>query len=1080
MRPVSPTIAASAATRDGVLGRYERQGVNSPSLAPLVLLTDTRSEDDALIGSLFNLAYQFTPDHQLSLNTMFNQSGNDMARRQKGLNVSGGGLSETETFETRTVRYTERDLKSFQLTGKHLFPGLRDARLQWSVTDAATSQDEPDTRFLSTFQTPDGSQFFEASGLPRPSRYFRDLTETRDDYSLDFTLPFTAWGGRSAQFKTGGAWARTERRFNERLFEYNSTVLRYDGDEQSFLRDSQVGQVDPATGRFRSGQLYLVETSSLGNSYFGDQQVRAWYGMVDLSLTRSLRLIGGLRRESTVLDVRSRDPRRRAGQLDNDDNLPSASVVLALTDRMNVRAAVTRTIARPNFREIADYTSFEFVGDFVYIGNPNLRRTTIDNYDLRWEWFPRRGEIVAVSFFHKRMIDPIERGVFSVINSGELQYQNAPSGEVRGLELEARKNLKFISERLNRFSGGFNYTWVESSVAITPAELTFIRFFEPGAGATRELTGQSPYIVNLDLTYSNPARGATVSAYYNVFGERLSQVSPPGTPNVYEQPAPTLDLIWNQSFRDHWKVPFRPRTSSIAPPRRPTLTAARTTSAPRVCAESPPPSESPTPTDAPPLCRRPPRSVHNPTQPSSAMIKSRLLQLFAAVAAPAAAFAADVTVNANITANTTWSRANTYILDGRVFVTSGVTLTIEPGTVIKGRARAAQDASALVISRGGRINASGTAADPIVFTAEADNLNGNLGQGDRGLWGGVVILGRARTNTASGTGNIEGIPTTEPLGIYGGTDDADNSGVFRYVSIRHAGSLLGPNNELNGLTMGAVGSGTTIEYVEVFANADDGFEWFGGTVNCKYLVSAFNDDDAFDWDEGFRGKLQFLFTIQDPSVGNHAFESDGGTTPEDGQPYAMPIIYNYTALGSGAQHQFQQHRAHLPRQHRRQGPQLPLPRLPRLRLAHRDRKRPVPGQRPAPRGRRHHDCEQYLRHLRGRHLGGRALPRAERHRRRPGAGLQLHGRPRHRRRAAEPRSTPTPSSWPSSRTRDGKLDPRLRAGSPALQLAATPHRTTVSSLAASYLGAFTTSGNWAYTWTKLGRDGYFDLRRARE
>ena len=282
------------------------------------------------------------------------------------------------------------------------------------------------------------------------------------------------------------------------------------------------------------------------------------------------------------------------------------------------------------------------------------------------------------------------------------------------------------------------------------------------------------------------------------------------------------------------------------------------------------------------------------------MMKLTYLPLAALLAAPAALFGADIVVNSNITSNRTWTKTNTYILDGRVFVTDGVTLTIEPGTVIKGKARAAQDASALVIARGGRINAAGTAAEPIVFTAEADSLNGNLGQNDRGLWGGVVILGRARTNTASGQGNIEGIPTTEPLGIYGGTDDADNSGVFRYVSIRHAGSLLGPNNELNGLTMGAVGSGTTVEYVEVFANADDGFEWFGGTVNGKYLVSAFNDDDAFDWDEGYRGKLQFLFTIQDPRVGNHAFESDGGTTPEDGQPYAIPTIYNYTAIGSGA------------------------------------------------------------------------------------------------------------------------------------------------------------------------------------
>jgi TonB-dependent receptor len=540
--------------RDGVQGRYERQSVNSPALAPLVQLVDSRSEDDTLVGSLFNVAYQFSPEHQVSLNTMFNQSGNDMARRQRGLNVAGGGISETEVFETRTLRYTERDLKSLQLAGKHLFPGLRDARLNWSVTDASTSQDEPDTRFFSTFQTPDGSQFFEASGLPRPSRYFRDLEETRDDYSVDLALPFTAWGGRSAQLKFGGAWAKTQRTFNERLFEYNSTVLRYDGNEQGFLRESQVGQVDPATGRFRAGQLYVIETGSLGNNYVGNQDVRATYGMIDLSLTPALRLIGGLRRESTALDVRSRDPNRRAGILDNDDNLPSASVVYALTDRMNLRAAATKTIARPNFREIADYTSFEFVGDFVYIGNPNLRRTTIKNYDLRWEWFPRRGEIVAVSYFHKRMTDPIERGVFSVVNSGELQFQNAPSGEVRGIEVEGRKNLAFLSEWLRGVSGGFNYTWVESAVAITPAELTFIRFFEPGAGSTRELTGQSPYIVNFDLTYRHAKWGTTVSAYYNVFGERLAQVSPPGTPNVFEQPAPTLDLVWNQTYRDRWKL----------------------------------------------------------------------------------------------------------------------------------------------------------------------------------------------------------------------------------------------------------------------------------------------------------------------------------------------------------------------------------------------------------------------------------------------------------------------------------------------------------------------------------------------
>lgn len=539
--------------RDGVLGRYERQGVNSPSLAPLVQLNDTRSEDDALIGTLFNLAYEISPEHQVSLNTMLNQAGNDMARQQTGLNVSGGGISETEVFTTRTLRYTERTLRSIQLAGKHLFPGLRESRLNWSATSARTTQDEPDTRYFSTFQTPDGGQFFEASGIPRPARYFRDLTESRKDYSADFSIPFETWSGQSAQLKVGGAMARTERQFNERLFEYNSTVLRYDGNEPGFLRESQVGQVDPATGRFRPGQLYLVETSSAGNSYFGEQDVDAYYGMLDVGLTSKLRFIGGLRAEATKIDVRSRDPRRRAGVLDNDDRLPSVNLVYALSDRMNVRAAATKTIARPNFREIADYTSFEFVGDFVYIGNPALRRTTVKNYDLRWEWFPRRGEIIAVSAFYKDMRDPIERGVFSVVNSGELQFQNAPKGEVRGIEIEMRKNLAFLSDRLRGFSGGVNYTYVKSEVTITPAELAFIRVYEPAAGETRGLTGQSPYIFNVDLTYSEQRWGTTMSLYYNVFGERISQVSPPGTPNVYEQPAATLDFVWSQKVRDRWK-----------------------------------------------------------------------------------------------------------------------------------------------------------------------------------------------------------------------------------------------------------------------------------------------------------------------------------------------------------------------------------------------------------------------------------------------------------------------------------------------------------------------------------------------
>ncbi|MXY49201.1 MAG: T9SS type A sorting domain-containing protein [Gemmatimonadetes bacterium] len=267
--------------------------------------------------------------------------------------------------------------------------------------------------------------------------------------------------------------------------------------------------------------------------------------------------------------------------------------------------------------------------------------------------------------------------------------------------------------------------------------------------------------------------------------------------------------------------------------------------------------------------------------------------------------------DADIVGNTSFTSDNTYLLSGLVFVEDGETLTIEAGTVIKGRASGTSgDVAALIVARGGRIFADGTARNPIIFTAEADDVNDpndillTSPTASRGLWGGVIILGRASINTATGEGNIEGIDaSTEPRGIYGGgrnPNDDDDSGVFRYVSIRHGGTDIGANNEINGLTMGGVGRGTTIEHVEVFYNQDDGFEWFGGTVNTRYLISAFAGDDAFDYDEGFRGEHQFWFSIQDPFLGDHAGEHDGGTDPEDGRPYASPTIMNATYIGRGA------------------------------------------------------------------------------------------------------------------------------------------------------------------------------------
>jgi hypothetical protein len=268
---------------------------------------------------------------------------------------------------------------------------------------------------------------------------------------------------------------------------------------------------------------------------------------------------------------------------------------------------------------------------------------------------------------------------------------------------------------------------------------------------------------------------------------------------------------------------------------------------------------------------------------------------------------AQVNVTADITSNTTWTSNNVYTLDGLIFVDSSYTLTIEPGTVIKAKLQAnittGDGASALVVRRGGKIVADGTAQNPIIFTSELDDVNNpnDLTAQDRELWGGLILLGRATTNQPTTENQIEGIPNTLNA-RFGGNDDNDNSGVLRYVSVRHGGfSISGVSgDEINGVTFGAVGRGTVVEHVEVFANFDDGYEFFGGTVETKYLVAAFCGDDAFDWDMGFRGKGQFWFAVQGTDEAGRGGELDGGDDCETCQPYAVPLLSNITWIGAGA------------------------------------------------------------------------------------------------------------------------------------------------------------------------------------
>lgn len=236
-----------------------------------------------------------------------------------------------------------------------------------------------------------------------------------------------------------------------------------------------------------------------------------------------------------------------------------------------------------------------------------------------------------------------------------------------------------------------------------------------------------------------------------------------------------------------------------------------------------------------------------------------------------------ITADFTLTSDVIWQ------LQGRVTVTNGTTLTINEGTIIKALPGSGANASTLIIARGAKINANGTAARPIIFTSIADNIalgqsvGPNLTENDNALWGGVIILGKAKISVSGNAveKQIEGIPASDTNGLYGGTDDADNSGTFTYVSIRHGGTSIGEGNEINGLTLGGVGNGTIISNVEVVGNLDDGFEFFGGSVNASNLLTWAHGDDGLDVDQAYNGTVTNSVVIEGNSS-DHAMEIDGG------------------------------------------------------------------------------------------------------------------------------------------------------------------------------------------------------------
>jgi TonB-dependent receptor len=517
------------------------------SIAPIDAVTAppfgvTSSTHTERRGGFAKLALRPVENHELTVDILYNETTDSVIRRGVGeetINYVGS------VFEVYDMLHTERTVGSAQLSGKSVFPELNSLEFEWRAAVSTSTQDQPDYRTLAAVYMPDGA-FVNATGV-QPNRFFRELEEDAKEGGLDLTYPFG-----EHRLKVGAMAASNERGYREQRFQYSLNPRSRDELE---MFPNPVGIVSRTTNSVTFGNT--IQRLQEPNSYEGEQDISAAYAMADAQVTPRVRVIGGVRFEKTEMRT---DPvpvvggSPKIGMIDQTDALPALSVVFASSPKTNWRFAYGRTVARPTYKELTDIRYEDvFTGD-VYLGNADLELTVIDNFDIRWEWFPRKGETVAVSAFYKRLDQPIEVLYGNAV--GAIQPNNVDRGTVRGVELEYRRSLKFLGNAFAEFSVGTNLTFVESEVTIPAAELAILRAYDPQADDKRELLGQSPYIFNFDISYDRVRSGTGVTLSYNVVGERLDLVNFGPLPDVFEQPAPLLNLVISQRLSDRWRLKF--------------------------------------------------------------------------------------------------------------------------------------------------------------------------------------------------------------------------------------------------------------------------------------------------------------------------------------------------------------------------------------------------------------------------------------------------------------------------------------------------------------------------------------------
>jgi TonB-dependent receptor len=489
----------------------------------------TTGSASVLWGGMFNLSTLMGRGTRLMLNNTYDRTADNDARSETGSLENEGVRARIDRLQ-----YVERSVRSNQLAAEHQFGDRH--RVDWAVTNSAVTRDEPDrSEFVSVLEqsAPNGpeSSLWLNTGNQGAVRTFSSLDETSTEGRLNYQL-FFPWVGRQHSIKVGGLYRSTGRDADSRAYSISAAgaplSVRALPPEQLF------------DGRFTEGSFTVFDLAPLGQggSYTARDRLRAAYAMTEVVLTDRVRFIGGARVEQDKLRVNAVSTLGSPVSTEKSwtDVLPSAAFNLTLTEAQTVRLSVSRTLARPEYRELSPIASRDVVGGDNVEGDPTLQRTRISNVDLRWEWYPNAGEVVSVALFGKRFDEPIER-VYRPVGSGSrtVFYLNADGADNYGVELELRKGMGFLTRSLDALTAFTNLTLMESK----------IKLGETTASATnknRRMVGQAPYVVNAGLTYAPRAGTTSATLLFNRIGERIDAAGDQPLPDVIEKPRTALDF----------------------------------------------------------------------------------------------------------------------------------------------------------------------------------------------------------------------------------------------------------------------------------------------------------------------------------------------------------------------------------------------------------------------------------------------------------------------------------------------------------------------------------------------------------